>query len=68
MKQLIVNADESGSWFTVTLLILAGIQLLCLGLVAEILSRGYYESQKRLSTLPLSSSGCVLSEKQHLRL
>jgi hypothetical protein len=39
MKQLIVNADESGSWFTVTLLILAGIQLFCLGRVAEILSR-----------------------------
>jgi len=31
--------------FAATLLILAGIQILCLGLVAEILSRTYYESQ-----------------------
>ncbi len=31
--------------FTAILLILVGIQILCLGLVAEILSRTYYESQ-----------------------
>ncbi len=31
--------------FTATLLILVGVQLLCLGLLAEILSRTYYESQ-----------------------
>jgi glycosyltransferase involved in cell wall biosynthesis len=31
--------------FAATLLILVGIQILCLGLVAEILSRTYYESQ-----------------------
>ena len=28
-------------------LILTGVQLLCLGLVCEILSRTYYESQKK---------------------
>ena len=28
-------------------LILAGVQLLCLGLVCEVLSRTYYESQKK---------------------
>ena len=31
--------------FAATLLILVGVQLLCLGLLAEILSRTYYESQ-----------------------
>ena len=31
--------------FAATLLILAGVQILCLGLVAEVLSRTYYESQ-----------------------
>jgi glycosyltransferase involved in cell wall biosynthesis len=31
--------------FAATLLILVGVQILCLGLVAEILSRTYYESQ-----------------------
>ncbi len=33
--------------FAATVLILAGIQLLCLGLASEILSRTYYESQKK---------------------
>lgn len=33
--------------FGATLFTLAGIQLLCLGLVSEILSRTYYESQKK---------------------
>jgi hypothetical protein len=31
--------------FATTMLILVGVQILCLGLVAEILSRTYYESQ-----------------------
>jgi len=31
--------------FAATVLVLGGIQILCLGLVAEILSRTYYESQ-----------------------
>ena len=31
--------------FAATLLILVGVQILCLGLAAEILSRTYYESQ-----------------------
>ena len=31
--------------FTATLLIVVGVQILCLGLVAEVLSRTYYESQ-----------------------
>ena len=31
--------------FAATLLILVGIQILCLGLVAEIVSRTHYESQ-----------------------
>jgi hypothetical protein len=31
--------------FAATLLILVGVQILCLGLVAEILSHTYYESQ-----------------------
>jgi glycosyltransferase involved in cell wall biosynthesis len=33
--------------FAATLLILAGIQLLCLGLASELLSRTYYESQSK---------------------
>jgi hypothetical protein len=33
--------------FAATVLILAGIQLFCLGLASEILSRTYYESQKK---------------------
>ena len=48
-KKLVLHKEvmlENGPLlFAVTVLILAGIQFLCLGLVSEILSRTYYESQ-----------------------
>src|SRR6516225_6847835 len=51
LKKLLLHQDvmlQNGPLlFTATVFILAGIQLLCLGLVSEILSRTYYESQKK---------------------
>ncbi|HTG60773.1 MAG TPA: glycosyltransferase family 2 protein [Terriglobia bacterium] len=48
-KKLVLHKEvmlENGPLlFAATVLILAGIQFLCLGLVSEILSRTYYESQ-----------------------
>lgn len=48
-KKLVLHKEvmlENGPLlFAATVLILAGIQLLCLGLASEILSRTYYESQ-----------------------
>jgi len=48
-KKLALHADimaQNGPLlFAITLLIVTGIQLLCLGLASEILSRTYYESQ-----------------------
>jgi glycosyltransferase involved in cell wall biosynthesis len=50
--------------FAATLLILAGIQILCLGLVAEILSRTYYESQGK----PIYAVRTMRSHDQQLAL
>ena len=51
LKKLLLHQDvmlQNGPLlFAATVFILAGIQLLCLGLVSEILSRTYYESQKK---------------------
>ena len=48
-KKLVLHRDimtQNGPLlFAVTLLILTGVELLCLGLASEILSRTYYESQ-----------------------
>lgn len=48
-KKLVVHKDimlQNGPLlFAATILILTGVQLLCLGLAAELLSRTYYESQ-----------------------
>jgi glycosyltransferase involved in cell wall biosynthesis len=48
-KKMILNQaimlQNGPLMFAATLLILVGVQILCLGLVAEILSRTYYESQ-----------------------
>jgi hypothetical protein len=39
---------QNGPLFTAAIvLVLAGAQLLCLGLTSEVLSRTYYESQKK---------------------
>jgi glycosyltransferase involved in cell wall biosynthesis len=50
--------------FAATLLILAGIQILCLGLVAEILSRTYYESQGK----PIYAVRTMRSHDQQITL
>jgi len=42
-----IMAQNGPLLFAVTLLILTGVQLLCLGLASEILSRTYYESQNK---------------------
>jgi glycosyltransferase involved in cell wall biosynthesis len=42
-----VLAPNSSLAFAAIALILAGVQILCLGLVSEIVSRTYYESQKK---------------------
>jgi glycosyltransferase involved in cell wall biosynthesis len=50
--------------FAATLLILVGVQILCLGLVAEILSRTYYESQGK----PIYAAREIRSREPQLTL
>ena len=42
-----VLASNSSLTFATIALLLAGVQIMCLGLVSEILSRTYYESQQK---------------------
>lgn len=42
-----ILAPNGSLTFAATALILAGVQIMCLGLASEILSRTYYESQKK---------------------
>lgn len=75
MKQLIVNADDFGltpginrgveeahqNGILTSVLILAGIQLISTGLIGELLSRTYFESQNR----PIYSIARIFRSKEN---